>query len=182
MTTLEIFLLAISACSLIALYLVMQRSVPSSVVQDNVLELAKLKSELGHVHETVGVYRANMEQLRKDREEIQLKLTVADNNAMQQREDFEKLLHQKKSSEVRVGQLSEQVVSLIDGFDYDSKQMRFIGSPIDYVVFGEDMITFLEVKSGGSQLSAKQRHLRELVNSGKVEWKTVRLTEKGLKK
>jgi predicted Holliday junction resolvase-like endonuclease len=182
MTTTEIALLSVTICSLIALYLVMQRSVPSSVVQDNVLELAKLKHELSHVHETVGAYRANMEVLRSNNEKLELNIHNLQTDLESAHANYDSLLHQKKSSEVRVGQLSEQVVSLIDGFDYDSKQMRFIGSPIDYVVFGEDMITFLEVKSGGSQLSAKQRHLRELVNSGKVEWKTVRLTEKGLKK
>jgi len=182
MTTLEIFLLAISICSTIALYLVMQRSVPSSVVNDNVLELVRLKNELSHVHETVGVYRANMEVLRRDNEKLELGIHNIQADLGSANANYDSLLHQKKSSEVRTGQLTEHLVGLLDGFDYDSKQMRFIGSPVDYVVFGEDMITFLEVKSGGSQLSAKQRHLRELVNSGKVEWKTVRLTEKGLKK
>lgn len=175
MTTTEIALLSVTICSLLALYLVMQRSVPSSVVQDNVLELAKLKTELGHVHETVGVYRANMQTLQKDAQDAAFR-------AMTWEQEAKKLQFESKSSQVRTGQLTEHLVGLLDGFDYDSKQMRFIGSPIDYVVFGEDMITFLEVKSGGSQLSAKQRHLRDLVNSGKVEWKTVRLTEKGLKK
>jgi len=35
--------------------------------------------------------------------------------------------------------------------------MRFIGSPIDYVVFAEDEITFFKIKSGAAQLTPKQR-------------------------
>ena len=50
-----------------------------------------------------------------------------------------------------------------------------MGRPIDYISFGDDKITFIEVKSGKSQLSSKQRHIRDLVNDKKVAWKEVRI-------
>ena len=182
MTTLEIFLAALLFSASVALWLVLRRSVPSDSLQDLQLQLIKLQHELGHAQERVGVYSANMEVLRAELEDAKGKLIAADHNAAQHQQDFEKLLHQKKSSEVKVGQISEQVLPLLDGFDYSTKQMRFIGSPFDYVVFGDDMITFLEVKTGNSQMSQKQKHLRSLVESGKVQFKLVRLTEKGLKR
>ena len=50
-----------------------------------------------------------------------------------------------------------------------------MGKPIDYVSFGDDEITFIEVKSGNAQLSTKQRHIRDLVNQKLVSWKEVRI-------
>ena len=45
--------------------------------------------------------------------------------------------------------------------------------PIDYVSFGQDEITFIEVKSGNSQLSSKQRKIRDQVKNGKIKWKEI---------
>ena len=50
-----------------------------------------------------------------------------------------------------------------------------MGQPIDYISFGDDEITFIEVKSGNSQLSQKQRHIRDLVKAKLVSWKEVRI-------
>ena len=61
----------------------------------------------------------------------------------------------------------------------------FLGSPIDYIVFdwkrdtteNENLgrVVFLDVKSGRSQLSTKQRRIRDLIRNGNVEWREVRL-------
>ena len=48
-----------------------------------------------------------------------------------------------------------------------------MGRPIDYISFGDDEITFIEVKSGNAQLSAKQRHISDLVNQKLISWKEV---------
>ena len=50
-----------------------------------------------------------------------------------------------------------------------------MGKPIDYISFGDDEITFIEVKSGNAQLSSKQRHIRDLVKGKMVSWKEVRI-------
>lgn len=86
-----------------------------------------------------------------------------------------KLLSQKKSSEVRLGQISEQLVPFLDKFKYDPKNAHFIGMPIDYVVFNNDEILFIEVKSGGSTLSKKQSEIKKLINGGKVRFETIRI-------
>ena len=61
----------------------------------------------------------------------------------------------------------------------------FMGSPIDYIVWHHSLdaeknlemgkIIFLDVKSGQSNLSTKQRRIRDLVKAGKVEWRTIHL-------
>jgi predicted Holliday junction resolvase-like endonuclease len=46
---------------------------------------------------------------------------------------------------------------------------------IDYIIFEEDKIIFLEIKSGNSQLSFKQRNIKKLIKEGKVEWDEMRI-------
>lgn len=84
-------------------------------------------------------------------------------------------LSQIKSREVLLGHALEKLAPYIDGLGIDPQTAQFLGQPIDFISFGEDEITFIEVKSGKSQLSKKQRRIRELVKEKKVNWKEVRL-------
>ncbi len=84
-------------------------------------------------------------------------------------------LSQIKSREVLLGHALEKLAPYIDGLGVDPRTAQFLGQPIDFISFGEDEITFIEVKSGKSQLSKKQRRIRELVKEKKVNWKEVRL-------
>tara|TARA_Y100001938_G_C7937308_1_gene352461 strand:+ start:148 stop:525 length:378 start_codon:yes stop_codon:yes gene_type:complete len=88
---------------------------------------------------------------------------------------YNKLLSQKKQSEVRLGQIAEHLVPLLDPFPYDPKKAQFLGSPIDFVVFEDNVISFVEVKTGRSQLTKKQRNIKRLVENKQVEWTTIRL-------
>ena len=89
--------------------------------------------------------------------------------------EYTKLLSQKKSSEVRLGQISEQLVPLLDKFKYDPRNAHFIGMPIDYIVFNNDEVIFVEVKSGASTLSKKQSEIKKLITDGKVRFETIRI-------
>ena len=93
---------------------------------------------------------------------------------------YNKLLGQKKSSEVKLGQIAEQLFPLLDAWPYDPKNFRFTGSPVDGVSFEEDKIVFVEAKSGGSRLSKKQNHIKQLVAEGKVEFVVIRVNNKGI--
>lgn len=86
-----------------------------------------------------------------------------------------KTLSQKKSSEVRLGSIAETLAPFLDQFDFDPENCIFLGKPIDYISFADDEITFIEVKSGKSQLNSKQRHIRDQVNSKLISWKEVRI-------
>lgn len=79
------------------------------------------------------------------------------------------------------GQLTEQLVPLLPDFPYDLADARFMGKPIDYIVFkglGADNVSeivFLEVKTGGSSLTPRERSIRDTVHAGRVTWADYRL-------
>ena len=83
----------------------------------------------------------------------------------------------KQSRAVLGGLVSEQMAPLLPGFPFDPGDCRFVGKPVDFIVFkgmnGQniDEVIFLEVKSGKSRvLNSQERKLREVINSGKVRW------------
>lgn len=83
---------------------------------------------------------------------------------------YDKLLGQKKSSEVRTGKITEQIAPFLSDYPRNPRTARFIGDPIDFIHFDDDKVTFVEVKSGKSQLSKKQRGIRDMIKDGKVEF------------
>ena len=91
------------------------------------------------------------------------------------RKKYKKLYSQKKQSEVRLGQIVEQIAPFLDKFSHDPKQAQFLGNPIDYVVFEEDRVVFVEIKSGNSRLSKKQRLIKSNIEEGKVEFEEIRI-------
>lgn len=88
------------------------------------------------------------------------------------------------------GKIAEQVISLFPGFPYNPADARFIGDPIDYVIFsgsstvssGKDNeieVIFADVKTGNSQLSKRQRCIRDAIQAGRVRWEVLRVDEQG---
>lgn len=88
-----------------------------------------------------------------------------------------KLISQKKSSETRLGQIGEHFAPLLDVFQYDPKDARFLGSPIDFVVFDfeGDQIVLVEFKTGNSRESKRQRQVRDMVANGNVKYEVIRV-------
>ncbi len=86
----------------------------------------------------------------------------------------------QKSQAVTIGKVTEHFVPYLPDFGYNPKDARFLGSPIDFVVFdglndGEvRCIVFVEVKTGVSTLSTRERRIKEAVQSGKVQWIEIR--------
>ncbi|HLC92218.1 MAG TPA: Holliday junction resolvase-like protein [archaeon] len=76
----------------------------------------------------------------------------------------------KASQSVKYGKLTEQFIPFTKEFPFDPTNFRFIGTPIDGIVFDEDKIIFAEFKAAGSQLSPKQKRIKELVEQRKIEW------------
>jgi len=89
--------------------------------------------------------------------------------------EYSTLLSQKKSSEVRLGQISENLAPFLKDFKYNPKKAHFLGNPIDYIIFEENKIVFLEIKSGESKLSEGQRNIKKLIQDGKVEFDQMRI-------
>ncbi|OGO31897.1 MAG: Holliday junction resolvase [Chloroflexi bacterium RBG_16_56_11] len=92
----------------------------------------------------------------------------------------------KQSRAVLGGKFTEQMVPFFPDFKYDPTEVRFIGSPIDMVVFpglargDPEEIVILEVKSGkNAQLTSAQRKIRQLVEEGMVRWDEINRTMEG---
>ncbi len=82
------------------------------------------------------------------------------------------------------GQFAEQLAPYFPDFPYSPNELRWLGKPIDYVVFkGMDHndlqeIVFLEIKSGKAQLNEHQRQIKKLLGEKKVSWAEYRVEEK----
>jgi len=79
------------------------------------------------------------------------------------------------------GKVAEQLVPFTEEFGYNPRDCRFLGSPLDFVVFDGlsegalDKIVLVEVKTGLSRLSKRERQVRDVVDAGEVFWKELRL-------
>lgn len=93
---------------------------------------------------------------------------------------LEEVRSQQQSKSVRLGQITEQVIPFHKDFAYSYKELVPMFRPVDYLHFGEDKITFIEIKMGTSQLSEKQRKIRRQVQEGKVEFVEYRISEEGI--
>jgi predicted Holliday junction resolvase-like endonuclease len=121
--------------------------------------------------------QARIEQLLQEHEKI---LTEARRESVQ------------KSRSTLKGQIAEQMAPLLPGFRYSPADARFLGDPIDYVVFSgytdlrdaatdaPDLdIVLLEVKHGASGLSTFQRAIAKSVQDGRVRFEILRISNEG---
>ncbi len=113
---------------------------------------------------------AALETTEASRKELAAELVSLQSQLVFQEKQYSKLFTQKKSSEVRTGKITEQLAPFLEDYPLDHKTAKFLGDPIDIVHFDEDKVTFVEVKSGKSQLSKRQRNIRKLIQDGKVEF------------
>ena len=111
-------------------------------------------------------------------ETLTAELEVLKQTTRFQEDQYEKLLSQKKSSEVRTGKITEQLSPFLADYPLNPKTAKFVGDPIDFIHFDDDKITFVEVKSGKSQLNKRQRQIRDLIKEGKVEFTIYRVEGK----
>jgi predicted Holliday junction resolvase-like endonuclease len=87
----------------------------------------------------------------------------------------------RKSDSVTVGKITEHLVPYLSDFEFNPKDARFLGSPVDFIVFdglseGEvRRIHFVEIKTGKSTLNTRERRVRDAVQAGQVEWSEIRL-------
>src|SRR5262245_4147836 len=88
----------------------------------------------------------------------------------------------QRSLAVTAGKVHEQLVPYLPEFGFNPKDARFLGSPVDLVVFdglaagAVKRVVFLEVKTGAAPLTARERQVREVIESREVAWAELRLT------
>jgi len=86
----------------------------------------------------------------------------------------------KRSSKILSGKALEKLVPILKKFNHDPHDVRWIGDPIDLVVFdgsssgNPEKITFVEIKSGDSKLTKKQKKLKEIIEKKKIFWEEFR--------
>lgn len=88
----------------------------------------------------------------------------------------------KQSRAVLGGLVSEQIAPLLNGFPYDPGDCRFVGKPIDFIIFkgmngtSINEVVFLEIKAGkNGTLNEQEKCLRDAVQKGRVRWEQLNL-------
>ena len=88
-----------------------------------------------------------------------------------------------KSRAVLGGHFSENLAPYLPDFPFIPTECRFIGKPVDFVVFkGADEknineVVFVEVKSGKANLSQHEKNLKETIQKKRVRWEEYRIPE-----
>jgi predicted Holliday junction resolvase-like endonuclease len=89
-----------------------------------------------------------------------------------------------RSRNVVSGKVQEHLVPFFPEFLglFNPRDARFLGSPIDFVVFdgldeGQECrgVVLVEVKTGKSALTKRERQVRDAIEAGRVSYKLIRL-------
>jgi len=87
----------------------------------------------------------------------------------------------QRSLAVTAGKVHEQLVPYLPEFGFNPKDARFLGSPVDLVIFdglaagNVRRVVFLEVKTGGAPLTTRERQVRDAIDAREVVWAELRL-------
>lgn len=88
----------------------------------------------------------------------------------------------KRSKAVIGGQVAEQIAPFLPDFPANPSDARFIGKPVDFIVFSGlsetekiDEILFVEVKTGKSALSEREKEVKKAVEKGNVRYVEYRI-------
>ena len=92
------------------------------------------------------------------------------------------------SRAVLKGKMAEQLAPIMPEFQYLPSDAKFLGDPVDYVVFdgytdlrdgegrAEDIeVVLIDIKSGGARLTKGQQAIAQAIAQGRVRFETVRI-------
>jgi len=92
------------------------------------------------------------------------------------------------SRAVLKGKMAEQFAPILPEFQYLPSDAKFLGDPVDYVVFdgytdfrdgdgtADDIeVILLDIKSGGARLSKGQQAIAQAVREGRIRFETLRI-------
>jgi len=93
-----------------------------------------------------------------------------------------------RSRYILKGKIAEHMVPMVpEVFRHDPSDARFIGAPIDYLIFDgysavkdgdsdEDITVVLaDIKTGNATLNRTEKKIKEAVEEGRVRWETIRI-------
>jgi predicted Holliday junction resolvase-like endonuclease len=88
----------------------------------------------------------------------------------------------KRSRAVIGGQFTEQIAPFLPAFPCNAGDARFIGKPVDFIAFpgsaegkAIEEILLIEVKTGDSRLSEKEKQIKTAVENGNVKYVVYRI-------
>ena len=92
------------------------------------------------------------------------------------------------SRAVLKGKMAEQLAPIMPEFQYLPSDAKFLGDPVDYVVFdgytdfrdgegdAEDIeVVLIDIKSGGARLTKGQQAIARAVQEGRVRFENIRI-------
>lgn len=92
------------------------------------------------------------------------------------------------SRAVLKGKMAEQLAPIMPEFQYLPSDAKFLGDPVDYVVFdgytdyrdgdgrAEDIeVVLIDIKSGGARLTRGQQAIAQAIAEGRVRFETIRI-------
>lgn len=135
----------------------------------------------------------NKALLQSERDITQIKTAMIEREAgFQQQLDKDIKEAQKRSNNVQRSvlkvQIGEQFTPFITDFPYNPSDCRFMGEPIDYVIFQnlhecadgnvpiEDVqLIIAEVKTGNARLNQRQKIIKQAIQNGQVSFRELRI-------
>ena len=92
------------------------------------------------------------------------------------------------SRAVLKGKMAEQLAPIMPEFQYLPSDAKFLGDPVDYVVFdgytdyrdgdghADDIeVVLIDIKSGGARLTKGQQAIAQAIAEGRVRFETIRI-------
>jgi predicted Holliday junction resolvase-like endonuclease len=89
----------------------------------------------------------------------------------------------QRSQSVILGNVTQHLIPYLPDFVYNPKDARFIGSPVDFIIFdglndetGEvKEVVFVEIKTNKSSLTPRERQVRDAIKACRVRWVELRV-------
>lgn len=138
---------------------------------------SEYEKRIGDLHEAIIAHKDYATKCGIDYQTVAKNLEEEHKLLEELQNKYATLMNQKKSSEVRLGQIGEHIAPFLHDWPWESKNFRFLGNPVDGIQFNEDELVFVEIKTGKSQLSKNQRVIRDLIKEGKIRWAVFRIGE-----
>lgn len=151
------------------------------LLENSQKEIDDKNQTIHHLEQKLTEQQAQFEQQLTE-QQAQFKITLG--NEIKQA--------QKRSNDVQrnviKGQMAERFAPFMNGFSYNPSDCRFLGEPIDYIIFhnlhqcadgevgiDEVAIVFLEIKTGNAKLKKRQEILKQVILNGQIEFETLRI-------
>ncbi|WP_297217055.1 Holliday junction resolvase-like protein [Thermoplasma sp.] len=130
---------------------------------------SQIQETLQRANSTFSEAMAMREEAQRMKEDLERRIDEARRESVQ------------KSKEVVAGKVTEQLAPFFPNFKYNPRDVRFIGTPIDLVVFNGldsgkvESIVFMEIKTGNSRMTEREKSVKEAIDASRVSFEILRI-------